>query len=575
MKYVSNLIFVGAAALCAARGLRGPGERGAWLLMGLGVLAWALGLFYYTFFQWDLETIPVPSLADAGYLLIYPPIWAALVLLYRSRIRGRSGALWIDGAIGALAVGAIGAAVVFDAVLDSVDGAGLAAATNLSYPIADVVMLGLVVGVLAMTGWRKAGAWGWIAGGLALFAISDSLYFYGIALGTYEEGVIYDAGWPARRAAPGVRRLDARDPAAGGSGRRAAPDPAPDRLRGGVARAAGLRPLRQHQRARPRARQRLSRGRARAARGHPRRQPQDARHQPRGGLHRRAHRARQPPLADARARARGRGGDGGAPRLPRDLRSGRLQGLQRRLRPSRRRLPADPPEQRPARVRQGPRRGLPDGRRRVLRARVARARRRRHGARGRRRGAQRARRRLHDHVLVRQGHAARRRPPAPSTPSTSRTSACTCRRTAAASRRGASRATCCCARWRSAIPRSGTTSTAWRSWPSRSASGSACCPRSSRTCARRRSCTTWARSPSPTRSSTSPARWTTTSGSSCAATRSSASASCRRRRRSSASPRSCARPTSAWTARATPTSWPARRSRSPPGSCSSATPTRR
>src|SRR5680860_1904292 len=61
MKYVSNLIFVGAAALCVARGLRGPGERGAWLLMGVGVLAWALGLFYYTFFQWDLETIPVPS----------------------------------------------------------------------------------------------------------------------------------------------------------------------------------------------------------------------------------------------------------------------------------------------------------------------------------------------------------------------------------------------------------------------------------------------------------------------------------------------------------------------------------
>ena len=196
MKYVSNFIFGGAAALCAARGLRGPGERGAWLLMGMGVLAWGLGLLYYTFFQWDLETIPVPSPADAGYLLVYPPIWAALVLLYRSRIRGRSGALWIDAAIGALAVGAIGSAVVFDAVLNSVDGAGLAAATNLSYPIADVVMLGLVVGVLAMTGRRKAGAWGWIAGGLAMFAISDSLYFYGIALGTYEKGVIYDAGWP-------------------------------------------------------------------------------------------------------------------------------------------------------------------------------------------------------------------------------------------------------------------------------------------------------------------------------------------------------------------------------------------
>ena len=196
MKWVSLLIFGSSAVLCGLRGLRGPGERGAWLLMGLGVLAWGLGLLYYTLVQWDLETIPVPSPADAGYLMVYPPVFAALMLLYRSRIRGRSGALWIDGAIGALAVGAIGAAVVLDAVLGSVDGAGLAAATNLSYPIADVVMLGLVVGVLAMTGWRRAGAWVWIAGGLALFAVSDSLYFYGIALGTYEEGVIYDAGWP-------------------------------------------------------------------------------------------------------------------------------------------------------------------------------------------------------------------------------------------------------------------------------------------------------------------------------------------------------------------------------------------
>ena len=70
--------------------------------------------------------IPVPSPADAGYLLIYPPVYAALVLLYRSRVRGRTRALWIDGAIGALAAGALGAAIVFDAVLESTAGAALA-----------------------------------------------------------------------------------------------------------------------------------------------------------------------------------------------------------------------------------------------------------------------------------------------------------------------------------------------------------------------------------------------------------------------------------------------------------------
>ncbi|HYH89930.1 MAG TPA: diguanylate cyclase [Solirubrobacteraceae bacterium] len=200
LKFASNLIFFGSALVCGLRALRGPDERAAWLLIGLGLLSWSLGLLYYTLVQWDLEVIPIPSLADAGYLLIYPPVYAALVLLYRSRMRGRSRALWIDGAIGALAAGAIGAAIVFDAVLESAAGSALGVATNLSYPLADVLMLGLVVGVLAMTGWRKAGAWAWIAGGLAMFAVSDSLYFYGIAVGSYEAGVIYDAGWPTAAA---------------------------------------------------------------------------------------------------------------------------------------------------------------------------------------------------------------------------------------------------------------------------------------------------------------------------------------------------------------------------------------
>ena len=54
---------------------------------------------------------------------MYPLVYAALVLLYRSRVRGRSHGLWVDGAIGALAVGALAAAIVFGAVLDATGGA--------------------------------------------------------------------------------------------------------------------------------------------------------------------------------------------------------------------------------------------------------------------------------------------------------------------------------------------------------------------------------------------------------------------------------------------------------------------
>jgi two-component system cell cycle response regulator len=195
-KFACNIVFLGCAPVCAVRAYRGPGERTAWMLMAIALLSWGLAQLYFTLFQWNLDEIPVPSLADAGFLLFYPPAYAALALLYRSRVRGRNSALWIDGAIGALAVGALGAAIVFDAVLQSTGGAALRVATNLSYPLADVLMLGLVVGVLGMIGWRRAGAWSWIAGGLALFAVADSLYLYGSATGTYTSGVIYDAGWP-------------------------------------------------------------------------------------------------------------------------------------------------------------------------------------------------------------------------------------------------------------------------------------------------------------------------------------------------------------------------------------------
>jgi diguanylate cyclase (GGDEF)-like protein len=196
-KFAGNAVFSLSALVCVLRAWGRPGERVAWLLMGLGLALWEGGLLYFTLVQWDLDVIPMPSWADAGYLLFYLPTYAALALLYRSRARGVSRSLWIDGAIGFLAVAAIAAAIVFQAVLDATGGSVATVATNLSYPLADLLMLALVVGVVVMTGWRRAGAWAWIAGGLVLFSISDSFYLYGISVGSYTPGVIYDCGWPA------------------------------------------------------------------------------------------------------------------------------------------------------------------------------------------------------------------------------------------------------------------------------------------------------------------------------------------------------------------------------------------
>jgi two-component system, cell cycle response regulator len=187
-------LLLGAAGACLARGMHGDHERRAWLALGIGVLSWTVGDLYWVAFLRD-GTVPFPSPADAFYLGFFPAAYASFVLLLRARTDSVPRSLWLDGLIGGLAVSALGAAVVFQAVLESTEGSPLAIATNLAYPLGDLLLLALVVGFLGLTGWRLDRAWLMIGTGLAVFAVADSAYLYQVAIGTYVEGTLLDAGW--------------------------------------------------------------------------------------------------------------------------------------------------------------------------------------------------------------------------------------------------------------------------------------------------------------------------------------------------------------------------------------------
>ena len=195
-KYVSNLVFFGAALLCGWRAVAIARERVAWSLFAVGLALWGLGDLYFTLALWDLEEIPIPSAADAGYLAMYPLAYAGVVLLFRSRVARLGLSLWVDGLIGALSVAALAATLVFQAVVGATGGATLSVATNLAYPVADLVLIAFVVGAFAMTGWSLQSAWAWLAAGLLVFGATDALYLYGTAAGTYAAGDVIDAGWP-------------------------------------------------------------------------------------------------------------------------------------------------------------------------------------------------------------------------------------------------------------------------------------------------------------------------------------------------------------------------------------------
>ena len=193
-RFAHDVVLLLAAAICLTRALVGS-ERTAWALIGAGVLAWSVGEIYYTAVLWTDPSPPLPSPADAGFLLFPPFLLAGAIVLLRTRARGAPRRLVIDGVIAALAVSALSAAIVFEPVLDAVEGAPLAVATGLAYPLLDLVLIGLAVGVLASTGWRLDRTWVLLGAGLSTFWLADSMYLVQTAQGAYESGGWFDAGW--------------------------------------------------------------------------------------------------------------------------------------------------------------------------------------------------------------------------------------------------------------------------------------------------------------------------------------------------------------------------------------------
>ena len=131
-RWVYDAIVLGAAAIVLWRALSMPAERGAWLALGVGMLLWALGQTYYSAVLYYAEPAPFPSPADAGFLAFYPAAFVAVALLLRARVAHLDPLAWVDALIGALAVAAVAAALVFPTVSEALGGSAFGVAVSLA-----------------------------------------------------------------------------------------------------------------------------------------------------------------------------------------------------------------------------------------------------------------------------------------------------------------------------------------------------------------------------------------------------------------------------------------------------------
>ncbi len=186
-----------ASCLCLARGFaRRPG-RAAALVLGVALLCWSAGDIAITIEALGGATPSAPSPADAFYLAFFPLAYVAVVLLMRGGTRRLSSPNWLDGAIAGLGAAAICAAFAFPSLRRLAGGGSLSVATNLAYPIGDLLLLFLVAGGTAMLSGRRRGPWLLLATGVAINIVGDTSNLLASSLGATHVGVLANASaWP-------------------------------------------------------------------------------------------------------------------------------------------------------------------------------------------------------------------------------------------------------------------------------------------------------------------------------------------------------------------------------------------
>lgn len=129
-----------------------PTRTRPWRLIGLGTLLWSSGDALGAWWAAARSDTTSPTPADPVYLLGYGAIAAGLVLLIRDRGVRKDRAAFLDSTIVTVALGLLGWVLLARPTLDGYADAPLAATVAATYPLVDILLVGLLVRLVTTPG---------------------------------------------------------------------------------------------------------------------------------------------------------------------------------------------------------------------------------------------------------------------------------------------------------------------------------------------------------------------------------------------------------------------------------------
>ena len=190
--FTYDLVGGSAVVVAVVAVLRLRPERPApWLLMAAGQALFVAGDLTWNWYEIIGED-PFPSVADALYLAGYPFIALGLFLLIRRRISDGDRGGVLDAAILTTAVATLSWTFLMRPLVVATDLDTVSLAISLAYPIADLLLIGVAMGLLTTPGARTP-SYRLLGLSLLLLLVADQIYALQNLEGTYFSGGPVDA----------------------------------------------------------------------------------------------------------------------------------------------------------------------------------------------------------------------------------------------------------------------------------------------------------------------------------------------------------------------------------------------
>lgn len=174
--WVHDFVTLCASALVVARAIYEQRTRGAWLAFGAAMLLWSFGSIGWSIAYEGKVVVPYPSFADVLWLLWYPLMALGIGLLIRVRIKRFELHRWMDGVAVVLLVLAAGFAIVVQPVARETLQGVTATVVDFSYPVLDLLLIGAILGVYGLLGWRPDAMWVLLGLGILATTVADSVF---------------------------------------------------------------------------------------------------------------------------------------------------------------------------------------------------------------------------------------------------------------------------------------------------------------------------------------------------------------------------------------------------------------